>query len=183
LEGVTQDSEKATIEASVLHHRCLLFIQEDRMDEFVQTYKLFMMCHSTSIRFKDDIHIACVVRRTGWEQYGSISIPLEEEFRLLRLAIGYLYNQKRLVEVNGMCFTAPTFSLFRRRREIHQVCITGGDSYYAYNLVRGLLTRSTSNLYNSLVWNLFIQVNCFNFKCFYKLFQMYLFILGHYERK
>ena len=172
------------MEASVLHHRCLLLLQEDRMDQFVQTYKLLMMRHSKSIRSKDDIRIACGAKRTGWEsgeeaeeeeqQFGSTSIPLEEEFRLLRLAIEYLYNQKRLVEAARMCFTALTSSLFRRRIEIHreihfltlQVCITKGDSFYAYNLVRGLLTRSASNLYNNRVWNLFIQVNFSSFfKC------------------
>lgn len=178
LEAVTQESDTACIEATVLHHRCLLLLKEERWDQFIQTFKLMMMRHSKNIRSKDEIHKACGAKKIGWDtaeeetdeeelEFGSSSIDVEEEYRLLRLAIEYLFNQNRLVELERLCFTALTSSLFRRKRdiqrEIHfitlQVCIVKGDSYYAYNLVRSLLLRSNANMHNNRVWNLFIQVS------------------------
>ena len=71
--------------------------------------------------------------------------------------------QRRLVELERLCFTALTSPLFRKKTHIHretrfltlQVTMAKGDSYYAYNLARTLLLN---NLDNSRVWNLFIQV-------------------------
>lgn len=175
LAAVTQDSGDAYIEASVLHHRCLLLLKEEKLDQFVSAYKLLMMRHAKQVRSKDEIYKACGAKKIGWEseeesddeelEFGSSSVDIQEEYRLLRLASEYLFKEKRLVELERMCFMALTSPLFRRKREIHreiqfitlQVCIAKGDSYYAYNLVRSLLLRF-DHLYNNKVWNLLIQV-------------------------
>ena len=181
LEAVTQDSDSACIEASVLHHRCLLLLKEERMDQFIQAYKLLMMRHSKKVTSKDEIHRACGAKKVAWEseddteqedlEFGSTSIELQEEYRLFQLAVDYLFKEKRLVELERICFTALTSTLFHRKREINreiqfttlQVCIAKGDSYYAYNLARNLLLRRSENLLNNRVWNFFIQVmrRCF----------------------
>ncbi|EFX62545.1 hypothetical protein DAPPUDRAFT_270228 [Daphnia pulex] len=96
-------------------------------------------------------------------EFGASSIELQEEYRLLRLTCEYLFKEQRLVELERICFTALTSPLFRRKREICreiqfitlEVCLAKGDSYYAYNLARGLLLRH--NLYKKRVWNLMIQ--------------------------
>lgn len=146
------------------------------MDQFIQAYKLLMMRHAKKITSKDEVHKACGAKKIGWEseededeeepEFGSTSIELDEEYRLFRLAAGYLFKENRLVELERICFTALTSALFRRKREfqreIHfttlQVCIAKGDSYYAYNLARSLLLRNSSNMNNNRIWNLFIQV-------------------------
>lgn len=146
------------------------------MDQFVSAYKLLMMRHTKQLRSKDEIYKACGAKKIGWEsdeessdeelEFGSSSVDMQEEFRLLRLAAEYLYKENRLVELERMCFMALTSSLFRRKREMHreiqfftlQVCIKKGDSYYAYNLARSLLLRF-NHLYNNKVWNLLIQAS------------------------
>jgi general transcription factor 3C polypeptide 3 (transcription factor C subunit 4) len=175
LEAVTQDSEATRIEASVLHHKCLLLLKEGKMNQFIAAYKLLMMRHARNIKSKDEVYKACGAKKVGWEsadedsddeelEFGASSIELEEEYRLLRLTCEYLFKEQRLVELERICFTALTSPLFRRKREICreiqfitlQVCLAKGDSYYAYNLSRGLLLRN--NLYNHRAWNLMIQV-------------------------
>ena len=116
-----------------------------------------------------------VQKKIGWEseeetdddelEFGTSSVEMQEEYRLLRIAADYLYKENRLVELERICFTALTSPLFRKKREIIreiqfltlQVCLTKGDSYYAYNLARSLLLRF-NNLYNNRAWNLLIQV-------------------------
>lgn len=132
-----------------------------------------MSRHTKNIRTQDDVHKACGAKRIGWDsddesdeepEFGSSNIEVEEEYRLLRLAADYLYKEKRLVELQRMCFMALTSRVFRKKQEIHrecrflalQVCMAKGDSFFAYNLARALLL---SNLHNNRVWNLFIQVN------------------------
>jgi general transcription factor 3C polypeptide 3 (transcription factor C subunit 4) len=175
LEAVTQDSEATRIEASVLHHKCLLLLKERKMNQFVAAYKLLMMRHARNIQSKDEVNKACGAKKVGWESadedsdveeldFGASSIKLEEEYRLLRLTCEYLFKEKRLVELERICFTALTSPLFRSKREICreiqfitlQVCLAKGDSYYAYNLARGLLLRN--NLDNKRALNLMIQV-------------------------
>lgn len=175
MEAVTQDSEASRIEASVLHHKCILLLKEERWNQFIAAFKLLMMRHARNIRSKDEIYKACGAKKIGWEseeemvddelEFGTSSIELEEEFRLLRLAAEFLFQEKRLVELERICFMALTSPLFKKKREIFweiqfltlQVCMSKGDSYYAYNLARSLLLRS-NNLYNNRVWNLLIQV-------------------------
>lgn len=176
LEAVTQDSEASRIEASVLHHKCILLLKEGRMNQFIAAYKLLMMRHARNIRSKDEIYKACGAKKIGWEsadeesaddelEFGASSVELQEEYRLLRLAAEHLFKEKRLVELERICFTALTSPLFRKKRDICreiqfitlQVCLAKGDSYYAYNLARSLLLRC-NNLYNNRVWNLLIQV-------------------------
>ncbi|EFX88282.1 hypothetical protein DAPPUDRAFT_311610 [Daphnia pulex] len=175
LEAVTQDSEATRIEASVLYHKCLLLLKEGKMNQFVGAYKLLMMRHARNIQSKDEVNKACGAKKVGWEladedsddeelEFGASSIELEEEYRLLRLTCEYLFKEKRLVELERICFTALMSPLFRRKREICreiqfitlQVCLAKGDSYYAYNLARGLLLRN--NLDNNRAWNIMIQV-------------------------
>ncbi|XP_046641592.1 general transcription factor 3C polypeptide 3-like [Daphnia pulicaria] len=175
LEAVTQDSEATRIEASVLHHKCLLLLKEGKMNQFVAAYKLLMMRHASNIQSKDEVNKTCGAKKVGWESadedsdveeldFGASSIKLEEEYRLLRLTCEYLFKEKRLVELERICFTALTSPLFRSKREICreiqfitlQVCLAKGDSYYAYNLARGLLLRN--NLDNKRALNLMIQV-------------------------
>ena len=138
-------------------------------------YKLLMMRHARNIRSKDEVYKACGAKKIGWEseeetdddelEFGTSSVEMQEEYRLLRIAADYLYKENRLVELERICFTALTSPLFRKKREIIreiqfltlQVCLTKGDSYYAYNLARSLLLRF-NNLYNNRAWNLLIQV-------------------------
>lgn len=175
LEAVTQDSEASRIEASVLHHKCILLLKEERWNPFIAAYKLLMMRHARNIRSKDEIYKACGAKKIGWEseeesadeelEFGTSSVELLEEYRLLRLAAEYLFKERRLVELERICFMALTSPLFRKKREVYreiqfltlQVCLSKGDSYYAYNLARSLLLRG-NNLYNNRVWNLLIQV-------------------------
>lgn len=187
LEAVTQDSEASRIEASVLHHKCILLLKEGRMNQFIAAYKLLMMRHARNIRSKDEIYKACGAKKIGWEsadeesaddelEFGASSVELQEEYRLLRLAAEHLFKEKRLVELERICFTALTSPLFRKKRDICreiqfitlQVCLAKGDSYYAYNLARSLLLRC-NNLYNNRVWNLLIQVRHF---CSFRFFGM-----------
>ena len=177
MEAVTQDTKASIIEATVLHHRCLLLLKEERLDQFIHAYKLLMMRHAENLRCKDDVHKACGAKKVGLEfveeeddkvedepEFGSSTVELKEEFRLLRLAAEYLFKQGRLIELERICFTALTSDLFRRNREILreiqfitlQVCMKKGDTFFAYNLARGLLLRD--NLTNLRVWNLLIQV-------------------------
>ena len=134
-----------------------------------------MMRHARNIRSKDEVYKACGAKKIGWEseeetdddelEFGTSSVEMQEEYRLLRIAADYLYKENRLVELERICFTALTSPLFRKKREIIreiqfltlQVCLTKGDSYYAYNLARSLLLRF-NNLYNNRAWNLLIQV-------------------------
>jgi general transcription factor 3C polypeptide 3 (transcription factor C subunit 4) len=179
LEAVTQDSDATRIEASVLHHKCLLLLKEGRMNPFIAAYKLLMMRHARNIRSKDEVYKACGAKKVGWEsadeesddeelEFGESSIELQEEYRLLRLTCEFLFKERRLVELQRICFTALTSPLFRKKREICreiqfitlQVCLAKGDSYYAYNLARGLLLRG-DNLKNNRAWNLMIQVTHF----------------------
>lgn len=175
LEAVTQTLEASRIEASVLHHKCILLLKEERMDPFVAAYKLLMMRHARNIRSKDEIYKACGAKKVGWEseeesadeefEFGASSVDLTEEYRLLRITAEYLFQKRRFVELERICFMALTSPLFRKKREIYreiqfitlQVCLAKGDSYYAYNLARSLLLRY-NNLYNNRVWNLMIQV-------------------------
>lgn len=181
MEAVTQDSGAAFIEASVLHHRCLLLLKEERLEQFVSAYKLLMMRHAKNIRSRDEVYKACGAKKVGWEseeesaddelEFGSSSIDMMEEYRLLRVAAEFLFKEGRLVELERMCFMALTSPLFRRKKEIHreiqfitlQVCMAKGDSYYAYNLVRSLLLRN-NNIYNNRVWNLLIQVKFYRWE-------------------
>ncbi len=150
------------------------------MNPFIAAYKLLMMRHARNIRSKDEIYKACGAKKIGWEseeesadeelEFGTSSIELQEEYRLLRITADYLFKENRLVELERICFMALTSPLFRKKREINreiqfltlQVCLTKGDSYYAYNLARSLLLRF-NNLYNNRVWNLLIQVFLFLF--------------------
>ena len=59
LEAVTQASDATRIEASVLHHKCLLLLKEGRMNPFIAAYKLLMMRHARNIRSKDEVYKAC----------------------------------------------------------------------------------------------------------------------------
>lgn len=182
MEAVTQDSEASRIEASVLHHKCILLLKEERWNQFIAAYKLLMMRHARNIRSKDEIYKACGAKKIGWEseeestdeelEFGTSSVELQEEYRLLRMAAEYLFKERRLVELERICFMALTSPLYRRKKEIYreiqfitlQVCMSKGDSYYAYNLARSLLLRS-NNLNNSRAWNLLIQVSfqfCFS---------------------
>ena len=181
LEAVTQDSEASRIEASVLYHKCILLLKEERWNPFIAAYKLLMMRHAKTIRSKDEIYKACGAKKIGWEsdeessdeelEFGTSSVEIQEEFRLLRIVAEYLFKEKRLVELERICFMALTSPFYRKKREIFreilfitlQVCMSKGDSYYAYNLARGVLLRG-NNLYNSRAWNLMIQVGSIEFK-------------------
>lgn len=176
MEAVTQEWDAGRFEASVVHQRCILLLQEERWDQFVQSFKLLMMRHAKNIRSRDEVLKACGAKPTGigWDseeesadedpEFGSSSVAVEEEYRLLRMAADYLYEKKRLVELQRLCFMSMTSPVFRKKPNIHrecrfltlQVCMAKGDTYYAYNLARALLMGG--NLNNNRVWNLFIQV-------------------------
>ena len=65
MEAVTQEWDAGRFEASVVHQRCILLLQEERWDQFVQSFKLLMMRHAKNIRSRDEVLKACGAKPTG----------------------------------------------------------------------------------------------------------------------
>lgn len=63
LEAVTQDCDAVRLEATLLHHRCLLLLQEQRWDQFVQAFKLLLSRHAKNIRYYFVISCAILLFR------------------------------------------------------------------------------------------------------------------------
>ena len=46
-----KDWDTVRIEATLLHHRCLLLLQEEHWDQFIQAFKLLISRHAKNIRY------------------------------------------------------------------------------------------------------------------------------------
>ncbi|KAK7076939.1 General transcription factor IIIC, polypeptide 3 [Halocaridina rubra] len=176
---LNQESDKEPLDSQLLYQRCKILLDQDLIDDFINAAKLLFRRHFIHIRDRDEAEAMLSnkklsnkyeairdLRKSKGENlednspaYTGPDVPLEEQWDLFVTMCNILHEKGRFEELERMTFSALGSKEFmkdkERAREIDFMCllacIYNDSSYFAYNIMRELVTKNPEN---ERCWNL-----------------------------